>query len=112
MNKYMLILFEDAKGYEGMSAEDYQKEIEMHMKWMEELGAHFDTGNALEGEAKTIKGASKIVSDGPYIEAKEMVGGFYMINANSLDEATELAKGCPVPQLGGSIEVRPVMDIE
>lgn len=112
MNKYMLILFEDAKGYEGMSAEDYQKEIEMHMKWMEELGDHYDSGEPLEADAKTIKGVEKVVSDGPYIEAKEMVGGFYMIHAESLEQATELAKGCPVLRLGGTIEVRPVMVIE
>lgn len=112
MNKYMLILFEDAKGYEGMSAEDYQKEIELHMKWMEELGDHYDSGEPLEADAKTIKGVEKVVSDGPYIEAKEMVGGFYMIHAESLEQATELAKGCPVLRLGGTIEVRPVMVIE
>ena len=112
MNKYMLILFEDSKGYEGMSPEDYQKEIEMHMKWMEELGDHYDSGEPLEHDAKTIKGTEMVVSDGPYIEAKEMVGGFYMIHAESLEQATELAKGCPVLRLGGTIEVRQVMVIE
>ncbi|MBO6522593.1 MAG: hypothetical protein JJ971_02100 [Balneolaceae bacterium] len=109
MNKYMLILFDNIEAFLESSPEEMQEEINLHMKWIEDLGDHYDSGEPLHLEAKNIKGKEKVVSDGPFIEAKELVGGFYIIKANSLDEATDLAKGCPVLRLGGSIEVREVM---
>ena len=112
MQKYLLILFDDNANYEAMTPEDYQKEIELHGQWIQELGDHYDSGEALEEPAKTIHGKENLVTDGPYIEAKEIVGGFYVIKANSLEEATNLAKGCPTLRFGGAVEVRPVMHIE
>lgn len=109
MNKYMLILFENENTYTEFSPEDMQKEFDIHMKWIEELGKQYDSGEPLQHAAKSVKGKEKVVTDGPYIESKELVSGYYLINANSLDEATELSKGCPVLRLGGSVEVREVM---
>ncbi|MEO9884980.1 MAG: YciI family protein [Balneola sp.] len=109
MNKYMLLLFDKEESFEKMSPEDMQNEIREHMNWIEALGDKYDSGEPLLPEAKTIKGKDKVVTDGPYIESKELLGGFYIIKANSLEEATELAKGCPTLGLGGSIEVREVM---
>lgn len=105
----MLILFEAEDAYTAMSPEDMQKEIELHGQWIEELGDHYDSGEPLEHPAKSIRGKDKLVTDGPFIESKELVGGFYIIKADSLEEATELAKGCPVLRLGGAVEVREVM---
>lgn len=105
----MLILFEQEDTYTGFSAEDMQKEIELHGRWIQELGDHYDSGEPLEHAAKTVSGEDKLVTDGPFIEAKELVAGFYILNADSLEEATELSKGCPVLRLGGSVEVRQVM---
>ena len=112
MNKYMILLFDDMEAYADMTPELFQEEVALHAKWIEELGEHYDSGEALEEGAKSIKGKEKVVSDGPYIEAKELIGGFYIINASSLEEATELAKGCPTLRLGGGLEVRPVMKME
>lgn len=109
MNKYMLILIDREDAYDDMSPEDYQAEFEAHGRWIEELGDHYVSGEPLEKPAKTIKGKDKIVTDGPFVESKDLVGGFYIINAATLDEAAELAKGCPVLELGGSIEVREIM---
>lgn len=105
----MLILFENENTYTDFSPEDMQKEFDIHMKWIEELGEHYDSGEPLEHAAKSVKGKEKVVTDGPYIESKELVSGYYLINASSLEEATELSKGCPVLRLGGSVEVRGVM---
>jgi hypothetical protein len=109
MNKYMLLLFDREEAFNEMSPEDMQKEIGQHMSWIESLGDHYDSGEPLLPDAKTITGKNKVVTDGPFIESKELLGGFYIINANSLEEATELAKGCPTLGLGGSVEVREVM---
>lgn len=109
MNKYMLLLFESVEFYAEFSPEEMQKEIEEHGKWIGSLGSHFDSGEPLMPLAKSVKGKEKVVTDGPYIESKELVSGFYILNAESLEEATELSKGCPILKLGGSIEVREIM---
>lgn len=105
----MLLLFENGSTYEDFSPEDMQKEIELHGKWIEELGERYAGGDPLEQPAKSVKGKDKVVTDGPYIESKELVSGYYFINAESLEEATEISKGCPVLRLGGSVEVREIM---
>lgn len=106
----MLILFEHENAYADFSPEDMQKEIGVHMQWIEELGDHHLGGEPLERPAKTVKGKQNVVTDGPYIESKELVSGYYLIKADSLEEATELAKGCPVLRLGGTVEVREIME--
>jgi hypothetical protein len=50
-----------------------------------------------------------MITNGPYVETKETVGGYTIIKANDLKEATELAKGCPIVTVGGSVEVRPII---
>lgn len=84
------------------------------MGWMQQLG---QSGTLVEGEAlhkagKVVSGADKVVSDGPFAEAKELVGGYLIINAESIDQATEISKDCPVFDLGGSVEVRPVQKMD
>lgn len=111
MNKYMLILFEAVDIYTEFSPEEMQNEIMAHGKWIEELGERYLVGDPLEHPAKAVRGSEKIVTDGPYIESKELVSGYYMIHAKDLEEATEIAKGCPILRYGGSIEVRQVMDL-
>ena len=105
----MLILFESEDTYVDMSAEDYQKEFELHGAWIQELGGRYVSGEPLHNHAKTVRGKEKLVTDGPFVEAKELVSGFYIINANSLDEATELSKGCPILRHDGFVEVREIM---
>jgi hypothetical protein len=63
----------------------------------------------LEGTGKVVNGKERTITDGPYAEAKDLVGGYTIILAKDLDEAAELSKGCPVFDRGGSVEVRPVM---
>jgi hypothetical protein len=59
----------------------------------------------LENGGKTVRGSSKTVTDGPYAEAKDLVSGFLMISADSLDAAVALARGCPIYEYDGSVEV-------
>ncbi|MTI87669.1 MAG: hypothetical protein FH748_06845 [Balneolaceae bacterium] len=108
MNKYLLILFEKEDVYTNFSPEEMQQEIEAHGKWIQELGKHYDSGEPLEQAAKTVNGKEKVVTDGPFMESKELVSGFYILKAHNLEEATELSKGCPVLKLGGNVEVREI----
>ncbi|MEO6602300.1 MAG: YciI family protein [Polyangiaceae bacterium] len=63
----------------------------------------------LENGGKTLRGSSKAVTDGPYAEAKDLVSGILVVSAASLDAAVELARGCPIYEYDGSVEVRPLM---
>lgn len=65
----------------------------------------------LENGGKTIRGASKTVTDGPYAEAKDLVSGILTISADSIEAAVALARGCPIYEYNGSVEVRPFMAI-
>lgn len=79
--------------------------------WVDALakGGHTDTQlPPLENGGTTVRGSSKTVTDGPYAEAKDLVSGVVVISADSLDAAVELARGCPIYEYDGSVEVRPV----
>jgi hypothetical protein len=68
----------------------------------------FISGSRLSFEGRILK-PGNLVTDGPYAEVKEILGGFISVNADSLDDAFEMAHGCPILLLGGYVEVRPVM---
>jgi len=92
------------------SPEQMQKHLEKWVAWFKELGAkgHIkDPGHPLEGAGMVVKGRQKIVTDGPYAEAKDVVGGYMLIEARDLAHAVEISKGCPILEVGGSVEVRP-----
>lgn len=115
MREYLLLIHEDVSAYENLSAEDMQRSIEAHVKWVEELveKGHFKGGDPLGQTGKCIKGSDQMVTDGPYIESKEAISGYYFLFANSLEEATELAKGCPSLEMdNATLEIREVMKTE
>jgi hypothetical protein len=93
------------------SPEQLQKNMEKWVAWFKELDANGrmkDPGNPLAASGKVVTGKQKIVSDGPFAEAKDVIGGYILIEAETLAEATDIAKGCPILEVGGSVEVRPV----
>jgi hypothetical protein len=92
------------------SPQDMQDNMQQWFGWVEALRQRdiYKSGEALTPEGKTVR-KQNVVTDGPFAESKEIVGGFFVVKANSLDEAIELAKGCPDLPLGGSVEVREVM---
>ncbi|WP_298145739.1 YciI family protein [Flavobacterium sp.] len=65
-------------------------------------------GDALQVSGKHVKGSKKVVSDGPYAEGNEMVGGYLIVNAKDINDAVEISKGCPIFKEDGSLEVRPI----
>lgn len=110
MKEFLLLIREDAN-YGQLSVEEMQADIKKHIAWVEGLIAkgQFKDGNPLDANGTLIKGKDKIVTDGPYIESKECISGYYFLLANSLEEATEIAKYCPALELGVTIELREVM---
>ena len=91
-----------------------QQSMQRWMKWMADLEArgHLkDRGQPLENGGKVVRGKNA-VTDGPYVEAKDLVGGYSILDARDIDQAVELSEGCPILQGGGSVEVRPVMKMD
>jgi hypothetical protein len=92
--------------------EKAQQNMQRWMSWMKDLDAkgHLkDRGQPLDQQGKVVRGQAKQVHDGPYIEAKDIVGGFSIVEAKDINQAVELSRGCPILDGGGSVEVRPVM---
>src|SRR5215472_9401121 len=99
-------------GEAGRSPERAQQMIQKWMAWFKDLaenGHIKDRGQPLERTGKLVKGKQMAVTDGPFAEAKDVVGGFTLIEARDLDQAVELSKGCPIFEVEGAVEVRPVM---
>ena len=108
-------LFLSRGGEPDRSPERMQQTMQKWMSWLKELGekGHIkDQGQPLERAGKLVKGRQKSVTDGPFLEAKDVVGGYTLIQARDLAQAVELSKGCPVLEVDGVVEVRPVMKIE
>jgi hypothetical protein len=79
--------------------------------WMGGIAAQnklVSPGMRLGNEGRTLK-PGNIVTNGPYAEIKEIIGGFSIFRAESIDEAIEMAKGCPILTVGGNVEVRDVI---
>jgi hypothetical protein len=101
-------------GERPSSPELMQKQMQKWMAWMKDLGDKGnlkDPGHPLEGTGKVIRGTSKTVTDGPFAEAKDVVGGYTLIEAKDLAHAAQLSSGCPIFDTGGLVEVRPIMKI-
>lgn len=111
MKDFLFVFRNDPAVMAGMSPEELQTSMKKWMDWIGGIAAQgnlVDRGNQLANEGNVVRPA-KVVTDGPYIETKESVGGFIMVRAESLDEATEMAKGCPILSAGGNVEVRPII---
>lgn len=92
-----------------------QQSMQRWLGWMRELekqGHLKESGQPLEATGMTVIGKSKAVTDGPFAEAKDLIGGYSIITAKDLSEAAELAKGCPILDGDGSVEVRPVRKMD
>jgi hypothetical protein len=96
------------------SPDQMQKTMQKWLAWFKELetnGLLKDPGHPLEARGAVVSGKGKLITDGPYAEAKDVINGYIIVDAKDLAEATELAKGCPNLETGGSVEVRPVRSL-
>jgi hypothetical protein len=101
--------------YRGGNATGTPEQMQQHMQkwvdWLKDLGqkGHLkDQGNPLDRTGKVVKG-KKAITDGPYAEAKDMIGGYTLVEAKDIAQAADLSVGCPIFDTGGFVEVRPIM---
>lgn len=101
-------------GERQQSPEQMQQQMQKWVTWMKDLGEKGqikDPGHPLEPGGKVVAGKQKVVTDGPYAESKDLVGGYTLVEARDLAHAAEISTGCPIFELGGLVEVRPVMNM-
>jgi hypothetical protein len=109
-NQYLL-LFSGNEWYNRLSAAEIQKVIEESKTWFERLGAagKIKGAQALARDGATVSGKNgRVISDGPFAETKEAIGGYLLLEAASLEEAIAIAKENPAVSRGTTIEVRPL----
>jgi len=108
-----MLLFRGNDWQKGLSAEEMQKIASQWMAWFERLTAQgkVTAGAPLEKEGKMVSGKNgRVVSDGPFAESKEAIGGYFLLKVNTFDEAVAIAQQCPGLPYGIKVEVRPVAE--
>jgi hypothetical protein len=111
MNEFLLIFRRDYKAAAQPSPEELQNMMKTWQNWMGSIAARnklVNSGNRLSSDGKVVKPGA-VVTNGPYVEMKETIGGYVIIRAESMEEAAEISKGCPILLTGGSVEVRTIV---
>ena len=108
MKDYLFVYRNDYKSVPPATAEQGQAIMQKWMNWLGDIAAKgrlTNQGNPLGSAGKVVR-ANNVITDGPYTEIKELIGGFSIVKADSFEEAAEMAKGCPILEDGGNVEVR------
>ena len=112
MSKFIYLFRNNQTAIQSLSPEQMQQHVKKWMDWrdtLEKNGHVTQFGERLDGTGKVIKGKAKSVTDGPYIEVKDFIQGYLLVEAKDLDQAVELAKGCPIFERDGTVEIRPFL---
>jgi hypothetical protein len=111
MAQFILLIRGGDNGYETMSPEEAQAVVQRYIDWGTQLReqGRYVGADELSSEGAVVRGPSTVI-DGPYAETKEGIGGYYIVEAADMDQACEIAKGCPVLQHNGAVEVRRIVD--
>jgi len=114
MEKFMLIFQGGMAGGSTQSPEVMQAQMGKWMAWIDKLNksGQYVAGEPLLPGGKQITGKNKNVTDGPYTEGKEVVGGFFVIKAENIDEAVKICDDYPGFEYGGTVQVRQVMKMD
>lgn len=112
--QYIMLIYEDERGYgQDKTGEATNRIVARHMALSQELGAKRLGGAGLENTptattVRTTAGGEKIVHDGPFAETREQLGGYYLIEADDLDDAIAIARRIPL-LAEGAVEIRPLL---
>src|ERR1700758_2259171 len=110
MANFLFVYHGSNDAYAKLTPDEIQQNMGKWAAWIRQAlqqGWMVDPGDALTQEGRVVN-AKKVVTDGPFMESKECVGGYSIVKADTIDAAAELAKGCPGLLTGGKVEVRPL----
>jgi hypothetical protein len=108
MAKFLFVYRRATDLAEKLTPEEMQQNMQRWQAWISEglqKGWMLDSGDALTQEGRVVN-AKQMVLDGPFAESKELLGGYSIVQADTIDAAAEHAKGCPILLTGGTVEVR------
>jgi hypothetical protein len=113
MTDYVLLFraSDDSRREAMGTPERAQRAMQSWLEWIRGLEARGELaapGQPLAAEGKVVRGKDRVITDGPHVEAKDLVLGFIIVRARDLAHAAELARGCPMLDGDGSVEVRPI----
>jgi len=111
MKEFMMIFI--GGSYKDLSPDQMQARMQKWMDWVEDLRKEdlYIDGRPLQAAARRIGGESKTVTDGPFVDSKELVGGYFIVKAKDMDQAVGLTGGYPDYDMGGQVEVREIMTL-
>ncbi|NND05041.1 MAG: hypothetical protein HKN87_01560 [Saprospiraceae bacterium] len=105
------------RGGDAQRIQQSPEEMQAHMeKWGAWMGGLKEAGKLVDGlplnkDGKVVEKAGDVITDGPFAEGAEVVGGYLIVTADSLDAAIEISKGCPIYEHGGNTEIREIMSM-
>jgi hypothetical protein len=104
-----LLLFRNTRWHKGLSPEEIQQNLARFTAWFEQIrnDGKFKGGGPLVYDGKIVTNRNAVI-DGPFVESKEAIGGFLIIQADSLEQAVQIAEDCPGFKFGQTVEVRPI----
>ncbi|NND33607.1 MAG: hypothetical protein HKN76_13535 [Saprospiraceae bacterium] len=113
MSNFMFLF----RGGDAQRVQQSPEEMQAHMqKWGVWMGGLKEKGKLIDGlplgkEGKVVEKSGEVITNGPFAEGAEVVGGYLIVTADSIDEAVEISKGCPIFEHGGTTEVREIMSM-
>jgi len=113
--KYLCLIYEDEKAWQGMSKADMEKGLGEYRAFGDSIrqSGQYVGGNALQptntATSVRVRNGKISTSDGPYVETKKQLGGYYLINAKDMKDAVQVAARIPGAK-HGTVEVRPIME--
>ena len=110
--QYALLIYGSGDGWEQLSQEERETQTQEYMALSQrsETRGGADLGDLSSATTVRVNGADAVTTDGPFAETKEYLGGFYLVECETLDEAIAFAAKIPAARTGGAIEVRPVVE--
>ncbi len=111
MKDFMLLFIGSDYVTQGLSPEEMQARMGKWFAWNDKMQAQgiVKHGEALQSTGRRVTGENRTVTDGPFAESKELIGGYYVISVADYDAAVEVAQDYPDYDLGGKVEIREIM---
>jgi hypothetical protein len=114
MENFLLVYRTDYSAMPKASPEQAEAMTKKWMDWIASINLQnklVDRGNRLETTTGKVVKSNNVITNGPYAEIKESIGGYSIVKAESYEEAIEIAKGCPILSVGGNVEVRGISNL-
>ncbi len=114
MSLHALVIRHREANWESLKPERRESILSRYYEWMDSLESDgvYRGSHALRDGGRILQSDAGEVTDGPFVETKEIVGGFVLIEAADFDDATRIARGCPALEIGDAVEVRQVSQHE